>query len=73
MPEEISFSRPWHAAVVQAPLYNVSTDANAREEQLRNARRIAEEGNGRRKVVTFNDLPKQLVKAITVTEDRAFF
>ncbi|MBS1794486.1 MAG: PBP1A family penicillin-binding protein [Acidobacteria bacterium] len=34
---------------------------------------IAEEGNGRRKVVTFNDLPKQLVKAITVTEDRAFF
>jgi penicillin-binding protein 1B len=34
---------------------------------------IAEEGNGRRKVVTFNDLPKNLVKAITVTEDRAFF
>src|SRR5215203_1183287 len=34
---------------------------------------IAEEGNGRRKVVTFNDLPKTLVKAITVTEDRAFF
>jgi penicillin-binding protein 1B len=34
---------------------------------------IAEEGNGRRKVVTFNDLPKHLVKAITVTEDRAFF
>lgn len=34
---------------------------------------IAEEGNGRRKVVTFNDLPQQLVKAITVTEDRAFF
>ncbi|HVE57204.1 MAG TPA: transglycosylase domain-containing protein, partial [Pyrinomonadaceae bacterium] len=34
---------------------------------------IAEEGNGRRKVITFNDLPKHLVKAITVTEDRAFF
>jgi penicillin-binding protein 1B len=34
---------------------------------------IAEEANARRKVVTFNDLPKQLVKAITVTEDRAFF
>ena len=34
---------------------------------------IVEEGNGRRKVVTFNDLPKHLVKAITVTEDRAFF
>lgn len=34
---------------------------------------IAEESNGRRKVVTFNDLPPQLVKSITVTEDRAFF
>lgn len=34
---------------------------------------IAEEGDGRRKAVTFNDLPPQLVKAITVTEDRAFF
>ena len=27
----------------------------------------------KRKVVGFNDLPQQLVKAITVTEDRAFF
>ncbi|MEP6902317.1 MAG: PBP1A family penicillin-binding protein [Actinomycetota bacterium] len=34
---------------------------------------IAEEANSRRRVITFNDLPKQLVKAITVTEDRAFF
>lgn len=34
---------------------------------------IAEEGNGRRKAVTFNDLPKSLVRAIVVTEDRAFF
>ncbi len=34
---------------------------------------IADEANSRRKVVTFNDLPKHLVKAITVTEDRAFF
>ena len=34
---------------------------------------IAEEANARRKVVMFNDLPKHLVKAITVTEDRAFF
>ena len=31
------------------------------------------EGDGRRKAVTFNDLPPHLVKAITVTEDRAFF
>jgi len=34
---------------------------------------IAAEGDGRRKAVTFNDLPSALVKAITVTEDRAFF
>ena len=34
---------------------------------------VAEEGDGRRKAVTFNDLPPHLVKAITVTEDRAFF
>lgn len=34
---------------------------------------IAAEGDGRRKVVTFADLPPHLVKAITVTEDRAFF
>ena len=34
---------------------------------------IAAEGDGRRKTVTFNDLPPHLVKAITVTEDRAFF
>jgi penicillin-binding protein 1B len=34
---------------------------------------IAAEGDGNRKAVTFNDLPKHLVKAILVTEDRAFF
>ena len=34
---------------------------------------IAAEGDGKRKTVTFNDLPKHLIKAITVTEDRAFF
>jgi penicillin-binding protein 1B len=34
---------------------------------------IAAEGDGRRKAVTFKDLPNALVKAITVTEDRAFF
>lgn len=34
---------------------------------------IASEGDGRRKVISFNDLPPHLVKAITVTEDRAFF
>lgn len=34
---------------------------------------IAVEGDGRRKTVTFNDLPPHLIKAITTTEDRAFF
>jgi len=34
---------------------------------------LAAEGDGRRRSVTFNDLPPHLIKAITVTEDRAFF
>ena len=34
---------------------------------------IAAEGDGRRRTVSFNDLPPHLIKAITVTEDRAFF
>lgn len=34
---------------------------------------IAAEGDGRRRTVTFADLPPQLIKAITVTEDRSFF
>lgn len=34
---------------------------------------VAAEGDGRRKTVTFNDLPPHLVKAIITTEDRAFF
>ncbi|MBX3290468.1 MAG: PBP1A family penicillin-binding protein [Acidobacteria bacterium] len=34
---------------------------------------IAREGDGRRKTVNFADLPPHLIKAITVTEDRAFF
>lgn len=34
---------------------------------------IAGEGDGRRKVIAFDDLPQHLVKAITVTEDRSFF
>ena len=34
---------------------------------------LAAEGDGRRRVVNFADLPPHLIKAITVTEDRAFF
>ncbi|MEZ5345155.1 MAG: PBP1A family penicillin-binding protein [Pyrinomonadaceae bacterium] len=43
----------------------------ALEPELLNS--IASEGDGRRKAVTFKDIPPHLVKAITVTEDRAFF
>jgi penicillin-binding protein 1B len=34
---------------------------------------LAGENEGRRKAVGFNDLPNHLIKAIIVTEDRAFF
>jgi penicillin-binding protein 1B len=34
---------------------------------------ITNEENGRRKVISFKDLPPLLVKSIVVTEDRAFF
>lgn len=34
---------------------------------------VAAEGDGRRRVVNFDDLPPHLIRAITVTEDRAFF
>jgi penicillin-binding protein 1B len=34
---------------------------------------VAAEGDGRRRTVSFADIPPHLVKAITVTEDRAFF
>lgn len=34
---------------------------------------VAAEGDGRRRTVTFQDIPQSLVNAITVTEDRSFF
>ena len=34
---------------------------------------VAAEGDGRRRTVTFKDLPPHLIKAVTVTEDRSFF
>ncbi len=55
------------------------TDNDSRKELRKTAlepallNSIASEGDGRRKVVTFIDLPPHLVKAITATEDRAFF
>ncbi len=52
-----------------------STNAQVNDAQLepKILSSIAGEGDGRRKTVTFNDLPPHLIKAITVTEDRAFF
>lgn len=58
-----------------ASVRNDTTGAN--EEQVRLEPKmlstIAAEGDGRRKTVNFADLPPYLIKAITVTEDRAFF
>jgi predicted amidohydrolase len=59
MSEEISFSQPWHAAVVQAPLYNVTSDATARETQRQNARRIAEHID--RIIQTYDPAPRLIV------------
>ena len=39
----VSFSQPWTAAVVHAPLFGVQADATAKETQRRNAQRIAEQ------------------------------
>ncbi len=50
---------------------NEKLKKTALEPQLLNS--IASEGDGQRKVVSFNDLPPHLVQAITVTEDRSFF
>ena len=58
-----------------AAIRNNSTSAEEKEVKLepKMLSTIAAEGDGRRRTVNFNDLPPQLVKAITVTEDRAFF
>ncbi|MGD9564232.1 MAG: transglycosylase domain-containing protein [Pyrinomonadaceae bacterium] len=54
---------------------NTDTGSNDGEAPLepKQLSTIAAEGDGRRKTVTFDDLPSHLVKAITVTEDRSFF
>jgi penicillin-binding protein 1B len=58
-----------------ASIHNNSTnvDENAVRLEPKMLSTIAAEGDGRRKTVSFNDLPPQLIKSITVTEDRAFF
>lgn len=55
----------------------LNTDAGSAEGQVRLEPKmlstIAAEGDGRRRVIKFADLPPILIRAITVTEDRAFF
>lgn len=69
---KVSFSKDGKAV---AKIFN--TDGGAEEGSAKlepkQLSTIAAEGDGRRKTVTFNDLPPHLIKAITVTEDRAFF
>lgn len=56
-------------------IFNSETGSAEREIRLepKMLSTIAAEGDGRRRVVKFADLPPILIKAITVTEDRAFF
>jgi len=58
-----------------ASIRNNSTNADENEVKLepKMLSTIAAEGDGRRRTVSFNDLPPYLIKAITATEDRAFF
>lgn len=55
----VSFSQPWVAAVVHAPLVGVQSDESAKETQRRNARRIAEQID--RIVQTWEPAPRLLV------------
>lgn len=52
---------------------DANTQVNETKLEPRILSSIAAEGDGRRKTVTYNDIPPYLVKAITTTEDRAFF
>ncbi|MFN8533165.1 MAG: nitrilase-related carbon-nitrogen hydrolase [Dehalococcoidia bacterium] len=56
---ELSFARPWTAAVVQAPLFGVQSDATAKATQRQNAHRIAEQID--RIVQTWDPSPRLLV------------
>ena len=53
--------------------FDINKEVNLAQLEPRILSSIAAEGDGRRKTVAFGDLPPHLVKAITVTEDRAFF
>lgn len=68
----VSFSKDGKTV---AKILDTDVDAESDETRLepKQLSTIAAEGDGRRKSIKFNDLPPHLVKAITVTEDRAFF
>ncbi|MBC7899011.1 MAG: PBP1A family penicillin-binding protein [Saprospiraceae bacterium] len=68
----VSFSKDGKTV---AKILDTDTGFEADDSQLepKQLSTIAAEGDGRRKTIMFNDLPPHLVKAITVTEDRAFF
>lgn len=68
----VAFSKDGNSV---SAITNTATNTGVQSAQLepKQLSTIAAEGDGRRKTVMFDDLPAHLVKAITVTEDRAFF
>lgn len=59
MSTSASFAAPWTAVVVQAPIYGVTSDSTAREQQRENARRIARQID--RIVQSFDPTPRLIV------------
>ncbi|CAN5373853.1 penicillin-binding protein 1B [soil metagenome] len=71
-PLTIKFSKDLKTvAAIGDRMTNTQVNETKLEPKILNS--IAAEGDGRRKTVTYNDIPPYLVKAITTTEDRAFF
>ncbi|MCS6875029.1 MAG: PBP1A family penicillin-binding protein [Pyrinomonadaceae bacterium] len=71
-PVSVKFSRDWKKVESITDLRTSRKIKRTKlEPQILSS--LAAEGDGRRKVVSFKDLPEHLIKAITVTEDRAFF
>jgi penicillin-binding protein 1B len=71
----VKFKKDNKSVVTVASITDKDTKEEVKKAQLepKILSSIAAEGDGERKTVSFNDLPKHLIKAITVTEDRAFF
>jgi penicillin-binding protein 1B len=71
-PLTIKFSKDGKSV---STITDVATNQNLTQAQLepKLLSSIVAEGDGRRKAVTYKDLPPNLIKAIITTEDRAFF